>query len=42
MNKVKGCGGRFLSRNLDDGLWYEISDKDVKKKVYQGKNKIFS
>ena len=37
MNKVKGYGGRFLSQNLDDGLWYEMSDKDTKKKASQGK-----
>ena len=37
---MKGYGGRFLSQNLDDGLWYEISHKGAKKKASQGKYEL--
>lgn len=41
VNKVKGYGGRFLSQNLDDGMWYEISHKGAKKKASQGKYELY-
>ena len=37
MKKVKEYGGRFLKQNDADGLWYEISDKDARRKASQGK-----
>ena len=39
MKKVKEYGGRFLKQNDTDGLWYEISDKDARRKASQGKYK---
>ena len=36
MNRVKGYGGRFLTK-VSDGLWHEMDDGDARKKASQGK-----
>lgn len=33
VDRVKAYGGRFLEKNSDDGLWYEMNNSDSKKKA---------
>ena len=37
VNYVKEYGGRFLSKDSNNNVWYEISDDKAWKKASQGK-----
>ena len=39
-NRVKEYGGRFLEKKKGSDLWFEMSDKDARKKCSQGKREI--